>query len=74
MLGTEVEGLIEGWIHVLIGLFGFLFLSGLGAYLAAGVFAGVLIVGIAILIDTFITYQWPNRHEYIDFWRNQWTH
>lgn len=74
MLGGEVQNLIEGWIYVLLGLFGGLFVFGLGALVAAGAFGAMLIIGIVILVETFITYQWPNRHEYIEFWRNQWTH
>jgi len=73
-MGNEAKMLIIGWILVLFGGFFAAFMFGFSLYLLYLVGVFVFAIGAAIIADTFMQYQWPNRHEYWDFWKGYfWT-
>ena len=68
--GIEV---LEAYVILFIGLIGFGFFAFYGVITAILAFAPWILCGLYKLIKAFIKYQWPNRYEYIDFWRMQWS-
>lgn len=72
-MDDEGAALVEGYIWLFIGLIGFGFGAYFGIIPAILGFFGWIAVGVYILINTFMKYQWPNRHEYLDYWRMHWT-
>jgi len=73
-MGNEAKMLIIGWILVIFGGFFGLFMLGFGLYFLYLLGAFTVGIGTSIIVDTFMTYQWPNRHEYWDFWKGYfWT-
>lgn len=75
MYDTEAKLVAMGWLWLLGGLIGAAFCVIYGLFITAASFVLWILLGLYILINTFKTYQWPNRHEYIDFWKGfiRWT-
>lgn len=71
-MDDELLDVIEAHVFLLIGLIGFGFFAFYGVIVAIVAFTPWILLGLYGLITTFIRYQWPNRREYLDFWRMHW--
>lgn len=72
-MDDEGRDVLESVIILFTGLIGFGFFAFYGVIVAIVAFTPWILFGLYGLIASFIRYQWPNRYEYIDFWRMHWT-